>query len=206
MQLFIYSKVWIFSLLLDCYHSLCSDLLVRHERLTHRKNRENQKESVQPSTESNHVPEQEPTRKRLRASFDAGRPVPEIPGMMSSPAVLELHSSHYAPATSFSPMSRAHSNSYSLTALSMAAEYQALQGNIPRDNPVQHHVSNQSTLPSATVDVTFDESQNVMSSNSTMHIPGPTLEESLNSLTSFLDNEPLTSYHFSTLMSAEQPM
>jgi hypothetical protein len=161
---------------------------------------------VQPSTESNHVPESEPTRKRQRASFDAGRPVPEIPGMMSSPAVLELQSSQYAPAASFSPMSGPHNNSYSLTALSMAAEYQALQGNLPRDNSIQHRLPNQPTLPSATVDVTFGESQNAMSSSSMMHMQGPTLEESLNSLTSFLDNEPLTSYHFSTLMSAEQPM
>jgi hypothetical protein len=161
---------------------------------------------VQSSTEAHRVPDQEPTRKRMRASFDASRPVPEIPGMMSSPAVPEIQSSHYAPAAPFSPMSGTHSNSYSLTALSMAAEYQALQGNIPRDNIVQHGLPHQPTLPSATVDVTFGESQNVMSSSSMMHMQGPTLEESLNSLTSFLDNEPLTSYHFSTLMSAEQPM
>jgi hypothetical protein len=152
------------------------------------------------------VPTQEPPRKRTRASFDAGRPVPEIPGMMSSPAVIEMQPGHYTPATAFSPMGGAHSNSYSLTALSMAAEYQALQGNVTNGNPVSHSLSTPSTLPSAAVGVAFDESQNVMSANSIMHMQGPTLEQSLDSLASFLDNEPLTSYHFATLMSAEQPM
>jgi hypothetical protein len=151
------------------------------------------------------VPAQEPPRKRMRASFDTGRPVPEIPGMMSSPAVVELQPGHYTPATAFSPMGGANSNSYSLTALSMAAEYQALQ-NLPNGNAINHNLSIPTTLPSAAAGVTFDESQNAMSANSIMHMQGPTLEESLDSLASFLDNEPLTSYHFATLMSAEQPM
>jgi hypothetical protein len=112
-----------------------SDLLVRHERLTHRKDRENQKDRVQSSTEPSHVPAQEPPRKRMRASFDTGRPVPEIPGMMSSPAVTEMQPGHYTPATAFTPMGGANSNSYSLTALSMAAEYQALQ-NLPNDSAI----------------------------------------------------------------------
>jgi hypothetical protein len=155
------------------------------------------------------VPTQEPPRKRMRASFDAGRPVPEIPGMMSSPAIVEMQPGHYTPATAFSPMGGAHSNSYSLTALSMAAEYQALQGNLPNGNPpngnlVHHSLSTPSTLPSAAVGGAFDESQNVILANPIMQ--GPTLEESLDSLASFLDNEPLTSYHFATMMSAEQPM
>jgi hypothetical protein len=180
--------------------------LVRHERLTHRKDRENQKERVQASSEPLMVPEQEPSRKRMRASFDAGRPVPEIPGMMSSPAVTEAQSAHYAPATSYSPMSGTHNNGYSLTALSMAAEYQALQGNMSNSNNVHHPIPRQQTLPPTAIDVTFDDNQNAMSANAMIHLQGPTLEESLDSLASFLDHEPLTSYHFSTLMSAEQPM
>jgi hypothetical protein len=130
----------------------------------------------------------------MRASFDTGRPVPDIPGMMSSPAIMELSSSQYAPATSFSPMTVAHDSSYSLTALSMAAEYQALQGNMTNEGAVHHKMPTPPTLQTATMDVSFDGS----------HAPG--LEESLDSLTSFLDNEPLNSYHFATLMSAEQPM
>jgi hypothetical protein len=125
--------------------------------------------------------------------------------MMSSPAVIEMQPGHYTPATGFSPMGSANSNSYSLTALSMAAEYQALQ-NLPNGNAINHSLSVPPTLPAAAAGVTFDESQNAMSANSIMHLQGPTLEESLDSLASFLDNEPLTSYHFATLMSAEQPM
>jgi hypothetical protein len=183
-----------------------SDLLVRHERLTHRKDRDTQKENVRSSTEPSYVPEEEHSRKRMRASCDASRPVPEIPGMMSSPAVFEIQPSHYATATSFSPMTGAHSNSYSLTALSMAAEYQALQGNIANGNSAHHGVQTPSTLPSVTIDVTLDGSQAIMPASPIMNARGPTLEESLDSLASFLDNEPLNSYHFATLMSAEQPM
>jgi hypothetical protein len=183
-----------------------SDLLVRHERLTHRKDRENQKNLAQPSTETNHVSGEEPARKRMRSSFDAGRPVPDIPGMMSSPAIMEMQSSQYAPATSFSPMTVAHDNGYSLTALSMAAEYQALQGNMANGGAVHHNMPAPSTLQTATMDVTFDESNASMPADTLLHGHGPSLEESLDSLTSFLDNEPLNSYHFATLMSAEQPM
>jgi hypothetical protein len=103
-------------------------------------------------------------------------------------------------------MDSSHNNGYSLTALSMAAEYQALQGNMSNGNNVHHPIPRQQTVQPTAIDVTFDETQNVMSTNSMMHFQGPTLEESLDSLTSFLDHEPLTSYHFSTLMSAEQPM
>lgn len=142
----------------------------------------------------------------MRASFDAGRPVPEISGMMSSPAILEMPNSQYAPATSFSPMSVVHNNSYSLTALSMAAEYQALQRNMTNASAVHLNMPTPSNLPTATMDANFDETQAVVSPNSLLHDHGPSLEESLDSLTSFLDNEPLNSYHFATLMSAEQPM
>lgn len=144
--------------------------------------------------------EEEPPRKRIRASFDAGRPVPEIPGMTPS---LERQSS-YAPATPFNPMSGAQSNSYSLTALSMAAEYQSLHGSMSNGNELNHNVPTPSTLPTIAIDTTLDDS-NAMMPNASL-LQGPTLEESLDSLASFLDNEPLNSYHFATFMSAEQPM
>jgi hypothetical protein len=126
--------------------------------------------------------------------------------MMSSPAVTEVQSAHYAPAASYSPIDSSHNNGYSLTALSMAAEYQALQGNMSNGNNAHHPIPRQQTVQPTAIDVTFDDAQNAMSANSMIHFQGPTLEESLDSLTSFLDHEPLTSYHFSTLMSAEQPM
>lgn len=185
---------------------LFSDLLVRHERLTHRKDRENQKDRAQPSTEPSNALEEEPSRKRMRASFDTGRPVPEIPGMISSPAVSEIQPIRHTPATSFSPMAVAHDSSYSLTALSMAAEYQSLQGNMADGDSLDQSLTTQSALPSATMNVTFEPAHTVMPSHTDFNGHGPSLEESLDSLTYFLDNEPLNSYHFATLMSAEQPM
>ncbi|KAH4187115.1 hypothetical protein HBH98_003530 [Parastagonospora nodorum] len=191
----------------ECNYSFTrSDLLVRHERLTHRKDRENQKDRAKPSNEPSHALEEEPSRKRVRASLDTGRPVPEIPGMISSPAVSEIQPIRHTPATSFSPVAVAHDSSYSLAALSMAAEYQSLQGNMASGDPVDHNLTSPSALPSATMNVTFDPAHTVMPSHPDFNGHGPSLEESLDSLTYFLDNEPLNSYHFATLMSAEQPM
>lgn len=99
-------------------------------------------------------------------------------------------------------MSGAH-NGYSLTALSMAAEYQSLHGSMNNGGPV-HLTPTPSTVPTVTVNVPLDENNGLMPNSSFEH--GPTLEESLDSLASFLDNESLNSYHFSTFMSAEQPM
>jgi hypothetical protein len=152
------------------------------------------------------VPAEEQSRKRMRASCDASRPVPEIPGMMSSPAVFEMQPSQYTPAPSFSPMSSVHNNSYSLTALSMAAEYQALQGNMANGFNVHHNASTPKVVPVGTIDATMDGPQAVEAASSLLPVHASTLEESLDSLASFLDNEPLNSYHFATLMSTEQPM
>ncbi|KAL5118803.1 hypothetical protein ACEQ8H_003306 [Pleosporales sp. CAS-2024a] len=191
----------------ECNYSFTrSDLLVRHERLTHRKDREAQKDRSQPSTEPEKVPVEEPCRKRMRATVDAGRPVPEIPGIMPSPAILEMQPAQYAPATSFSPMTMAHDNGYSLMALSMAAEYQALHGNMVDHSTTHHNLPTPSTVPTAAIGVTFDQAHTIMPPNSMLNGHGPSIEESLDSLTSFLDSDPLNSYHFATLMSTEQPM
>ncbi|KAH8712122.1 hypothetical protein GQ44DRAFT_752322 [Phaeosphaeriaceae sp. PMI808] len=191
---------------LQRHERIRNDLLVRHERLTHRKDRNITKDSVQPSAEPDYVPDEGQSRKRVRASFDASRPVPEIPGMMHSPALPDMHSSQYAPSISFSPASTAHSNSYTLTALSIAAEYQALQGNMANKSTMHHSVPALPSLPPTTSNITMQESHAVLHTNSLQHAHGMTLEASLDSLTSFLDDEPLSSYHFATLMSAEQPM
>ncbi|KAH7093622.1 hypothetical protein FB567DRAFT_177528 [Paraphoma chrysanthemicola] len=183
-----------------------SDLLVRHERLTHKSSNNQSNELQDPIERQNAPTEEAQPRKRIRASFDAGRPVPEIPGMISSPAIQELPPTQYTPAAAFSPLASSHNNSYSLTALSMAAEYQALQGNMANGNTIQNHMPTPSTLPSAMIDAPFNESHSTLAATSYMHGNVPTLEESLNSLASFLDNEPLDSYHFASLMTTEQPM
>lgn len=187
--------------------------------MTHRKEQNNQRSSLQaspdlqtspglqpPAENHHHGSEQFEPRKRMRPSFDSGRPVSEIHGMMPSPAVVEIQPSQYGPTASFSPMQDGHDNSYSLTALSMAAEYQALQGNIPIETALHHSMPTPATLGSTTVAATTDTSGAVIRTNSPLHNHGPTFEESLESLTSFFENEPLNSYHFASLISAEQPM
>jgi hypothetical protein len=99
-----------------------------------------------------------------------------------------------------------YSNSYSLTALSMAAEYQSLQGNMPREDSVHHDISTPFPLPTVTMDATTDDSGAVVPLSSLLHVHGPPLQDSADSLALFLDDEPLNSYHFATLMSTEQPM
>jgi hypothetical protein len=183
-----------------------SDLLVRHERLTHRKDRDIRKNSTQTPNDTSYAPTEEQSRKRLRASYDASRPVPEIPGMMSSPTVFETHVQQDTPEASFASTSGMYSNSYSLTALSMAAEYQSLQGNMASEDSRHHSVSTPCALPTVTIDATADNPETAIPLSSLLHVHGPTLQESADSLALFLDNEPLNSYHFATLMSAEQPM
>jgi hypothetical protein len=114
---------------------------------------------------------------------------------------LERQSS-YAPATPFNPMSGTH-ESYSLTALSMAAEYQSLQGSMNNGDQM-NPLPTPSTLPNTAFEATLNENNPMLPNTSLLH--GPTLDESLDSLASFLDNEPLNSYHFATFLSAEQPM
>lgn len=182
-----------------------SDLLVRHERLTHRKEQNKQ----QPPVESNHATEDDPPRKRMRASFDSVRPVPEIRSMMApSPAILESDSSQYAPATPFNPLPTPENHSYSLTALSMAAEYQALHRDMASHNDLatHHDVTRSVTISSAPVSAALDDSQVVMTTDQIFNIPNATFDESLDNLASFLDNEPLSTYHFASMISAEQPM
>lgn len=182
---------------------------MRHERLTHRKDQGNKQDELPlppPSIEPDNASEPEPPRKRVRASFDGGRPVPEIRSMMTpSPAIIDTQ---YAPATPFNPMTAEQSNNYSLTALSMAAEYQALHGHMREQSVMSTHqnIPPPPVLPPVPAVNMLDNSQAMLNSGSMFHIPNTSLEESLDSLASFLDNEPLNTFHFSSLISAEQPM
>jgi hypothetical protein len=128
--------------------------------------------------------------------------------MTPSPAIQDNESSHYAPATPFNPMSTPHNNNYSLTALSMAAEYQSLQGDSANQNGaiMEPGVPTPITVPSASVPGMMNDSQTIMPSESVYQIPDVTFEESLENLGSFLDNEPLNTYYFTSMVSAEQPM
>ncbi|KAL5398517.1 hypothetical protein PMIN02_001384 [Paraphaeosphaeria minitans] len=184
-----------------------SDLLVRHERLTHHKHNLNNKD--QEHTVDEYVVQEPRPPKRIRTSFDAGRPVPEIPSMMSTPAALhvEMQPPLHPHPPSVGPMHYSPNDEFSLAALSMAAEYQSLQGTqatmtnghsrhtgpLPLQNAVSQTIE-QPVMPQGTVHMNGS------------HIGGPSLGESLDSLAAFWDNEPLASYRFSSIINTEQPM
>ncbi|PSN72401.1 hypothetical protein BS50DRAFT_630437 [Corynespora cassiicola Philippines] len=186
----------------ECNYSFTrSDLLVRHERLTHHKDQSQRSQQVAP--DSDYAPAETRPQKRVRTSFDGGRPVPEIPSMMSTPAVqMEMHPPPHQPPTPIGPLAVGQNDEFSLTALSMAAEYQALHGamansgsphqRLPEQTPLLESIS-RSIEPSAAPPAPA-QSQ------------GPGIAESLDSLAAFLEYEPLTSYHFSSLINTEQPM
>lgn len=91
---------------------------------------------------------------------------------------------------------------YSLAALSMAAEYSTLQGAFLTPSIPDHNTQSYHSLParSEQMDILSDH----LVVQNTGHMHGLGLEESLDNLAAFLDNEPLSSYHFSSLASAEQ--
>ena len=186
-----------------------SDLLVRHERLTHQKQSQNNKQH-QPPVDDYLVEETRP-QKRLRTSFDSGRPVPEIPSMMNMPPAtahidnqppLHPHPAH------INTFHCSRNDEFSLAALSMAAEYQSLQahGLVANGHCGQHQVQDPSPLrnPIAQTVEPVLSSINVQSNGPQMGVPS--LGESLDSLAAFLDTEPLTSYRFSSIINTEQPM
>lgn len=215
-----------------------SDLLVRHERLTHHKHNLNG-QGQQPGVEEDAVPESRSGKrvrttldfalgrpvttvvgediapearppKRVRTSFDAGRPVPEIPSMMSTPVALQMDMQppplHPQPP-SIGPTHYSQNDEFSLAALSMAAEYQSLQSTqTPMTNGDSHNVGPmplQSTV-AQTVQQPAVSQSNVHMNDS--QIGGLSLEESLDSLAAFWDNEPLASYRFLSIINTEQPM
>ncbi|KAF2006083.1 hypothetical protein P154DRAFT_423619 [Amniculicola lignicola CBS 123094] len=188
---------------LQRHERIHSDLLVRHERLTHHKE-SNMRVTQQPNDNyGSPVAEARPP-KRLRASFDGGRPVPEIPSMMPTPvASMNIEIAHPPVYPTPAPQPIAHSDEFSLAALSMAAEYQALQGTMSnnmtshQDPPAPIQLQEENVIKTV-------ESQPI--SAPTVHLHGPSLGESLDSLAAFLDTEPLSSYHFASLINTEQPM
>lgn len=188
-----------------------SDLLVRHERLTHQKHSLNHKDQ-QPSVDK-YVAEDSRPQKRLRTSFDSGRPVPDIPSMMNTPAAtthMDIQPTLHPHPANVGSVQYNHREEFSLAALSMAAEYQSLQcaqsaatnidcrnHPVPDSHPLQDHISQGVESPVI--------SSNIMHDNRPQ-VSGPSLGESLDSLAAFLDTEPLTAYRFASIINAEQPM
>ncbi|ORY14062.1 hypothetical protein BCR34DRAFT_246071 [Clohesyomyces aquaticus] len=157
----------------ECNYSFTrSDLLVRHERLTHHKS--DSQKSYQDSVETR-------PPKRMRTSFDGGRPVPDIPSMTS---------------TTVGPLSVPQNDEFSLAALSMAAEYRSMHGTL-----------NNGATPHHDLHVQLSEAvEQPPEQPPPLQVHDPGLGESLDSLAAFLDNGPLSSYHFSSFINTEQPM
>ncbi|WEW61742.1 hypothetical protein PRK78_007236 [Emydomyces testavorans] len=169
-----------------CEHKFTrSDLLIRHERLSHNK--------ITP-------------QKRGRGSRSGTNKINVTPAANSR----ETSQIARSPTTAFDDHRRAAEavtrpsidchDDFPLATLSMAAEHVSLQ--MPYDTS-SHATPNSSQIP-------FGQS----CSMTTAELPAPLSERlhdlkfdnSFDELTSFLDNGLLSSYHFSSLVSAEQPM
>jgi hypothetical protein len=127
--------------------------------------------------------------------------------MMSTPAAsanMEMHPPLYQPPPmgSGSQQVQQHEEN-SLAALSMAAEYQSLQGMMT--NGATQHQELSIGMPMHNEHMGGAMTQPAIP-QAPMHSHGPSLGDSLDSLTAFLEHEPLSSYHFSSLINTEQPM
>ncbi|KAF2201196.1 hypothetical protein GQ43DRAFT_372076 [Delitschia confertaspora ATCC 74209] len=188
----------------ECNYSFTrSDLLVRHERLTHRKEEQKSHQTsgdIYTSSESRPV-------KRMRHSFDSMSHSMDLSSVLSTPAAsmtVELpNPSAQQPVHSGPLMTVTQNDDYSLATLSMAAEYQALQSTITNGS-ISHH-ENTPAIPA-----TYNRSEQGVAEQIGPSVPSlphpPSLGESLDNLASFIDNEPLSCYQFSSLINQEQPM
>jgi hypothetical protein len=177
-----------------------SDLLVRHERLTHHKEHMDHR-SAQISMEAGHIHSGSRPYKRRRSSEYSG--VFEA-HMSSPPTHTHMSPVQYQPASAFADVCFGQSDEFSLTTLSMAAEYQSLQGDL------NQLTSSQDTRDLAPLPVrqTIDEQALVEYTcrNHVLSSKKSALENSIEHLTNFLENEPFSSYHFSPRMNSEQPL
>lgn len=100
-------------------------------------------------------------------------------------------------------MSVAQNDEFSLAALSMAAEYQSLQGTMGNGITPHHEHPPPMSIHDEHISRTIEQP---LVPSAPMQVHGPSLGDSLDSLAAFLDNEPLSSYHFASLINTEQPM
>jgi hypothetical protein len=177
-----------------------SDLLVRHERLTHHKEHLDHR-SAQVSMEAGHIHSGSRSYKRRRSSGYSG--VFEA-HMSSPPTHAHMSPIQYQPASAFADVCFGQSDEFSLTALSMAAEYQSLQGD---SNQL---ASSQETRDLAPLPVrqTVDEQTLVEYTfqNHVISSKKSALENSIERITNFLENGPFSSYYFAPKISSEQPL
>ncbi|EEP78438.1 predicted protein [Uncinocarpus reesii 1704] len=160
----------------------CSDLLIRHERLSHNKfgpqkrGRGSRSHAAKVDTPASTFPE---TPQTSVTAFDNHH--------RASPA---------APRPNIECQ-----DDFPLATLSMAAEHVSLQ--LPYGTPSSHPAPNSPHVAFAQGGtMTTSEPPTQLDAN----IHTLELENSLDELSAFLDNGSLSSYHFSSLVSAEQPL
>jgi hypothetical protein len=182
-----------------------SDLLIRHERLTHNKDG-SLRNQRQDRAGANEQESSQSTGKRRRIAFensienDDGHESPR----MSNPMNFRGMSSPANPILD-GPSNSNQNDEYSLAALSMAAEYSALHGDFTAATPFLTQSMPQGpsvALRNDQLTTPVDSLQGPYTNQS----QGLGFEDSLDSLAAFLDNDLLSSYHFSSLISTEQPM
>ncbi|KAF2453168.1 hypothetical protein BDY21DRAFT_388223 [Lineolata rhizophorae] len=176
------------------------DLLIRHERLSHNKDAP----QAQSSDGSNR-----PTKRRRTVTIeginDQNMSPPSAPPPPYDPGSAPLHSDSTQPQPS-NPEHAQNSDDSLLATLSMAAERAALENGYG-DPPVQPHqlTPNMPLAQEEPVQAPAEPIHAIQPAGHTRS-PGLEFEESLNNLATFLDNGPLSSYNFSSLINAEQPM
>jgi hypothetical protein len=176
-----------------------SDLLIRHQRLTHGSDAE----IASGEDETNHTASSRPHKRRkrtLQAENDCQQ-AQESP--IPSPDATTGLQNMASPANMLFDVSTSlnQSNECSLTTLSMAAEYTALQGifgvtSAPTQSAPDYRTQNEATASLITTP----------GAQESIPAHGFGFEESLDNLAAFLDTDTFSSYNFSSLMSTEQPM
>ncbi|KAH9217791.1 C2H2 type zinc finger-containing protein [Leptodontidium sp. 2 PMI_412] len=178
-------------------HFSRSDLLIRHLRLTHEKDALNALGNDQNDGVDRPVASGRPKRRR-RVTFNNEGDLQTASGTSPDNGFgFDLDNMSPGGMAFDAPLSSSQNNGYSLATLSMAAEYSALQGTFEVPSAQTPDISLEMPPPNESNPIVdrFDTAPNWLG-----------FEESLDHLAAFLDSEPLSSYNFSTLMSAGQPM
>ncbi|KAH7420254.1 hypothetical protein BKA64DRAFT_37196 [Cadophora sp. MPI-SDFR-AT-0126] len=177
-------------------HFSRSDLLIRHLRLTHEKDALNATGGNQDNGDEHQVV-QKRTNKRRRVTFNNGDRQAATGATPDNDFDFNIDNMSPGDMAFSPPMNSTQNNGYSLATLSMAAEYSALQGTFD---------SSSVQTPGISIDMPPNDANTIQNNFDTAPNYGLGFEESLDHLAAFLDSEPLSSYNFSTLMSAGQPM
>ncbi|CZR54234.1 related to C2H2 transcription factor (AmdA) [Phialocephala subalpina] len=181
------------------HHFTRSDLLIRHERLTHNRETSSVAQRNERDEDEDGASQSRPNKRRAATAPYGTDGNHGTTGL--TPQSMR-HTSSSTNPTFTSPMIANQSDEYSLAALSMAAEYSSLHSSFLTPPAPDHNTSSYQSLP--TQNDQIEMLSDPLALQNTGHMQGLGLEESLDSLAAFLDNEPLSSYHFSSLTSAEQ--